>query len=550
MEIKNINIKNLSLAAVFVSFLLLVACTDLEVPVESELVPENFPTEAAHYDAAKGPIYGRLASDISSGSYWRIQTLTTDDHVLPARAGNWDDGGQFREAHRHTWTVDHVWADNTWSFGFSGITACNQLLSLFADQPEGPLKDAQFAEIRMMRAFFYYIMMDIFGNVPIMKTFDEDPATSPRAEVFNFIESEVLAVIPNLPEDVNVETYGRPTKWMAHALLHRMYLNAQVYTGQAKWNEAIQQADFVINSGKFALDADFLSMFKPDNGPQIREFIFAVVVDAFQTEGGIYSRYSISSELSNLKYGMGTRSVSNAHRMQPEMFEKFDWEKNTGGQWICTTQDVRNQTILIGPQYDSKGNPILIKTTYSKLNEEYNGPTPAKDTTWHLSFSKEIWLRGDPAKMDCANDLTSQFMGARSVKFYPDPNWNPTPRYENHDFPFFRLAEVIMGKAEAIMRGGTPTGGDTPLSLINQVRARAHAALYTQGQLTLDELLDEYAREFQHEAHRRTDLIRFGKFHEPRLFRPNVSESYRQLFPVPSNQMNLNPKLTQNPGYN
>lgn len=181
---------------------------------------------------------------------------------------------------------------------------------------------------------------------------------------------------------------------------------------------------------------------------------------------------------------MGTRSVSNAHRMQPGMFDKFDWEKDENGQWVCTTDDIRNQTILIGPQYAANGDPITIKTTYSKLNREYDGPTPGKDTIWHLSFSREIWLRGDP-----------------------------------------------------------------PLSFVNEIRARANATLYTAEQLTLDELLDERAREFQHEAHRRTDLIRFGKFHEPRLFRSNESEPYRQLFPIPSNQINLNPKLVQNPGY-
>jgi len=549
MKKKILNSKNLGFTAILTLAIVLFACTDLEVPIESELVPSNFPTEAAHYDAAKGPIYGGLVGNITSGSYWRMQTYTTDDHILPARAGNWDDGGQFREAHRHSWTVDHSWAEDVWNFGFGGITACNQLLTLFADQEEGALKDAQFAEIRMMRAFFYYILMDIYGNVPIVKTFDEDPPTSPRADVFNFIESEVQEILPNLPEEVSAKTYGRPTQWMAHALLHRMYLNAQVYIGQPKWNEAIQHADMVINSGKFSLDEDFLSMFKPDNGPQIKEFIFAIVVDAFQGGSARYSRYSISSELARYKYGMGTRSVSNAHRMQPEMFDKFDWEKDENGQWVCTTNDIRNQTILIGPQFGSDGEPIIINTTYSKLNEEYNGPTPSKDTAWQISFSREIWLRGDPAKMDCANDLTSQFMGARSVKFYPDPNWNPSPRAENNDFPFFRLAELMMGKAEAIMRGGTATGGDTPLSLVNQIRARAHATLYTEEQLTLDELLDERAREFQHEAHRRTDLIRFGKFHEPRLFRSNESEPYRQLFPIPSNQINLNPKLEQNPGY-
>jgi starch-binding outer membrane protein, SusD/RagB family len=549
MKVKILDIKNLRFTAIFISALLLNGCFDLEVPVESELVPINFPTEPGHFDAAKGPIYSVLPDFIPANEYWRMQTYSTDEHILPARGGNWDDGGVFRTLHRHIWTVDHPHISNYWNKCFSGITSCNQLLDLFETVEEGPLRDANFAELRMMRAFFYYLLLDAFGNVPILRSFDADEPTSPRADVFNFIESEVLEILPDLTPEVSSATYGRPTRWMGHALLHRMYLNAQVYTGTARWNEAIQHANAVINSGEYSLDEDFRKMFWYDNGPQVKEFIFAVVMDAFLAQGGRYSRYSITTELSREKYGMGTRSQSNAHKFQPDYFyTHFDWEKDDEtGEWYVTTDDVRNETILIGKQYTYDGDPIYYGTiSMSRLNQEYTGPD--FDTLWQVEFYPEVILRGDPAAMDCANDLYSQHMGARSIKFYPDPNWFASGRHENNDFPVFRLAEMIMGKAEAMLRAGIDSeGGDTPLSLVNKIRTRVIAEPFTEIDLNI--LLEERGREFQHEAHRRTDLIRYGKFHDPVLFRQNTSDSYRSLFPVPSDQIQLNPKLQQNPGY-
>ena len=193
------------------------------------------------------------------------------------------------------------------------------------------------------------------------------------------------------------------------------------------------------------------------------------------------------------------------------------------------------------------GSPITIKTTYKGLNETYTGP--ARDTIWQLLFTKEIWLRGDPLKMDTGNDYLSQYMGARSIKFPPDKNWDPVNRSDNHDFPVLRFADILMMKAEAILRGATATDGETPLTLVNQIRSRAKAPLFTDTP-TLDELLDERAREFVWEAWRRNDLIRFGKFKNTWLFKDTESAQYRELFPIPANQLDLNPKLTQNTGYN
>jgi len=530
-----INILKIKIAAMLflIAGLLFTSCTDLETPIESELTPDNFPTTAEQFESAKGIIYTILPASYAI-DYWRLESLPTDEALIPARAGNWDDGGQYRELHKHTWTPDHSIVKGIWAYAFNGIVACNRVLGMFDAVAEGPLKDQQFAEIRMMRAFFYFILLDNFGNVPILEKFGDDTPTSTRAQVFAFIESEIKEILPLLPRKKDATTYGRPTCWMAHALLAKMYLNAQVYKGTAMYTETVAECDSIIKSGLFSLDSDYKSMFLPTNGPGVKEFIFAIVYDAFKITGNSFTRYSLTPELRD-KYGLGTRSPSNSLKTLPEYFDKFN-----------LTGDVRNTTWLIGKQYNNNGTPITVKTTYKGLDETYTGAT--RDTIWQLEFTKAIWLRGDPSKMDTGNDWLSQYMGARSIKFYPDPNWDPNSRSDNHDFPVFRYADIKMMKAEAILRGAAATNGETTLSLLNEIRSRAKAPLLTATP-SLDELLDERAREFAWEAWRRNDMIRFGKYSGLWLFKDAVSPKFRELFPIPADQIKLNPNLVQNPGY-
>ncbi|MEI6143090.1 MAG: RagB/SusD family nutrient uptake outer membrane protein [Mariniphaga sp.] len=532
--ITNISIIKKMAFAVITAGLLFTGCTKLDIKAESELTPDNFPTKPEHFEAAKGIIYTILPANYAI-DYWRLESLSTDEALIPARAGNWDDGGQYRELHKHTWTPDNAIVKTIWSYAFSGVIACNRVLAMFDAVPEGDLKKKQFAEIRMMRAFFYFILLDNYGNVPILKKFGDDTPTSSRADVFAFIESEVKEIAPYLPRDKSTTTYGRPTAWMAHALLAKMYLNAQVYAGKTMYAECVTRCDSVIKSGLFALDADYKSMFLPTNGPAVKEFIFAVVYDAFKITGNSFTRYDLTPELRD-KYLLGTKSPSNCMKTLPEFYDKF----NLPG-------DVRNTTWLVGKQFNTNGTPITVKTSYKGLNETYVGPYATRDTIWQLELTKEVWLRGDPSKMDTGNDFLSQYMGARSIKFYPDPNWDPNTRSDNNDFPVFRYGDILMMKAEAILRGASATNGDTPVSLVNQIRSRAKAP--TVANISLDEMLDERAREFAWEAWRRNDLIRFGKYSALWLFKDAVSAKTRELFPIPADQIKLNTNLVQNPGY-
>jgi hypothetical protein len=182
----------------------------------------------------------------------------------------------------------------------------------------------------------------------------------------------------------------------------------------------------------------------------------------------------------------------------------------------------------------------------------YTGKGPNDVAFWQVTYTDSLVLRGDPIKMDVGDDVLAQCEGIRSKKFYPDPNTNPLTQDQNNDFPVLRLADVLMMKAEAILRGApaTPVKGvlQTPTVLINMVRQRVGAMPVVNP--TIDSILPERAREFAWECWRRNDLIRFGQFENGWGFKaPGAADATRQLFPVPNVELSTNQNLKQNPGY-
>jgi hypothetical protein len=222
----------LSLITLVICGVYLSGCTKLDVKPLSVLTPANFPTSPAQFIAATGPIYTTFRT-APGRQYWLTQALSSDEAVLVARGGNWYDGANYLSLCQHNMNADNGNVSTDWNWGFSTISTCNQVLSLFSTVPESATKSQTIAEIKTMRALSYFLMMDLFGNVPISKTFGDTTnlATQPRSAVFAFIESELLAQIPNLSSTVDITTYGRPTKYLAYAVLAKMYLNAAYYTG-------------------------------------------------------------------------------------------------------------------------------------------------------------------------------------------------------------------------------------------------------------------------------------------------------------------------------
>lgn len=508
------------------------ACTKLDVKPTSTLTPDNFPNTPAQLLAATGPIYSAFRNG-PARPFWLSMNLSADENVLVARGGNWLDGGTYSQVNLHTYNADNGMLASCWSWGFTTISTCNKVLTLFANVADNAAKRQTIAEIKTMRALSYFYMMDMYGNIPISTVFgdDSDLGTKPRAQVFKFIETELLAQIPDLSETVSAATYGRPTKYLAYAVLAKMYLNSEYYTGTARYDDAVKMCDQIIAANKYSLDPDYLGMFKPNNGPQIKDFIFAVPFDAVQAQGQYFARWTLHPNLKD-KYKMPYNPAGPMYTYK-EYYALFN-----------DNNDVRKKQYLAGKQYNNDGTPINITTTNIGLNASYTGPNPSATVVHQLEFTLDIVWK-IPATFDIGNDELANEQGVRNNKFYPDSL--SSDRNQGNDFPMFRYADVLLEKAEAILRGATATNGQTPLSLVNQVRARANAG--SLGAVTLATVLDERGRELAVECWRRNDLIRYGQYEKSWGIKTD-SDPRKRVFPIPRSEIQLNPKLIQNDGYN
>ena len=513
------------------AFFLLNSCTKTDVPVESELTPQNFPKTDQQFILAAGPAYVNLRGSFCQ-SYWQAQTLSTDEAILPSRAGGWYDGGRYQQMHYHNWTADNPIVSDAWTWGFSTISTCNRILALFATAQDGASRTHVVAEIRTLRAMMLFFMMDLYGNIPVPITFGDTarPVQKSRPQVFDFIEKELKDVLPSLSNVTDATIYGRPNTYTAFALLAKLYLNAKVYTGTDRSADAVVACDSIIQSGKYTLADDYAKMFYPDNGPQMKEFIFAIPYDHASAQGEQYSWYSLHPALQT-KYGLAYR-LSNPVSTIPSYYAQFD-----------DPNDVRTALWLTGKQYDFAGIPIVIHTTKSGLDNTYTGSDGSTPVDFQLQFSPDVTLR-DVAKFEVGGDELGKAKGIRNIKYYPDVT--ATDRNQSNDVPVFRYADILLIKAEALLRGAAPTYGETSLSLVNQLRSKRKAA--TRSSLDLDGLLKERALELNWENWRRNDLIRFGKFEDAWGYKTD-NDINKRIFPIPSGERILNPGLIQNPGY-
>ena len=515
---------------------LVTSCTDLEVDIKSQYT--TFPNSDIAAEAKTADVYfamrGPLARD-----YHHAQTLSSDEAVGLSLSGDYYDNGRYAHMALHSWTPDDP------NIGYyesltSGITKCNKAIIELGGEETNVT-----APVRAVRAYYLWVLMDSYGDTPLLnRLLEEDEAIdrSPRAEVARYIESELLAVLENLPTNVDASTYGKPTRYMAEALLAKLYLNWAVYTSanvasytpnmsNEKLNEVVAMCDNIIASGKFDLSDPYLPKFYPENGPHIKDFIYVMPYDRVSQQGMTYSRFWTHRAGNKAFYGVDLpNSVGGNFAYNPEFADKFSLEG-----------DERNETILRGPLYVR--DPATYKAT----------TTPWMVSGQQVTLTREIQLN-DLETLDVGNDLKGRSQGYRSIKFYMDlKTTKDQARSQSNDVPIFRYADVLLMKAEAILRGATATRGDTPASLMNQIRSYVHAPLIT-GTPTLNDLLDERAREFVDESWRRNDLIRFGKFEDDWGFKhvvnPNAkTQKFRRIFPIPTYILNTNINWQQNTGY-
>ncbi|SDK66932.1 Starch-binding associating with outer membrane [Pedobacter sp. ok626] len=541
--------------------LVFTSCQKLEVPITSELTPETYPQTAAQLTSASGPVYISLRSDFATG-YWFLQSCTSDEAVLPMFASDWIDGNRYLELHRHTWTKDNASIGGGWTYLTNIIGTANQTISIIGKSaPAGDTKNTTMAELKTMRALAYFMMLDTYGNVPLDTLYGstELKPKSPRAAVFNYVESELKAAIPYLKSTAGMATYGLPTKYLAYSILAKMYLNASVYTGTPRYDDCIAACDQIIGSGLYGIEpmSTYLQMFYPNNGPSQKEFIFAIPFDASTSNGNMFlARYDLNRNL-GIRYsysgstpGTFTNPVMNQSTGGGLTNNKPSGPRMTTSEFYANfndPNDIRNKQWLTGPQYWQDGSPILVSTTNLGYNQFYTGGSPAAAYVYPLNLTPLTSSRLAPGSYDLGKDEIAWNTGYRNIKFLADYT-NPTNRNQNNDMPLFRYSDIILMKAEAIFRGGTATLGATALGLVNSVRSnRTTSSALTA--LTLDVLYNERSKEFAWETWHRNDMIRFGKFEASYGLSKTNTDTYRRIFPIPSTAIATNNKLTQNDGY-
>ena len=524
----------------------LTGCTDLDMAPSSQYTED--PSKNSGVDpmlmveAKMADVYYHLAGTLGR-RYMEAQCLSSDEFTsLAFDGGYYDDGTYAHQALHNSFATDASldWYDDV----TAGITKANTILEELGSGASAEMK----APARAMRAYFTWILMDSFGDTPILEKIHADGEVvprSPRKEVAEWIESELKDIIPSLTEDVTENTYGKPTKWMAKALLAKLYINWAVYTAASvdqydaataanpKLDDCIDVCNDIINCGKFNLGSvDYLHKFSYDNSWKVEDFIYAMPYDAIGRTGFQYARPRTFKDMKKLVpnvYGSSdkfTQSFGGNMVVTPEFAKLF-----------CLDGDIRNLSILRGDVYVR--DPKTLRPTTEAFM--YKGS--------QVHFTEDITLAKTDNTIDVGNDAKAYQQGCHSIKWFTTPSDYNNGRNQSNDLPIFRYADILLTKAEALTRQGQSGAKE----LFNQIRTYAGAPTLSTDP-TLQEIYEERGREFFDENWRRNDMIRFGHFedeffpHYKNFPDANFDKRHR-IFPVKQAVIDLNPGWVQNPGY-
>lgn len=520
-------------------FLVLNSCTnDLDVlPKDDDIfLSDDFYMQPNAYKQALAGVYGNLCLvgttdavtsslegiDAGTSQYgrclWYLQDLTTDEVIW-----SYENDKGVRDIQRNIWDASNPLVLGMFSRTMAEVAYANEYLK--QSTPEklssrgitnaDAVADIQVyrSEVRVLRAMAYYNLMDLYGKAPFVTENDPLNFKGPqydRAQLFAFVESELLAVMPGLKAARSNE-YGRVDQGVARMLLAKIYLNAEVYIGTNRYNDCVAQCNEIINSG-YMLNPNYLYNFNRDNHTS-PEMIFTLQSDGMVTQSYGPTTVMVNGQVGSIEQngvslGVSAGAWGGALRLRKQFVQKFD------GSDFAT--DTRRTILAPGDR------PIDI----SDISKPGQGYVLAKYSNVNAA-------------------------GAAG----------PNQTYVDTDFPLFRLADVYLMYAECAIRGASNATMPQALIYVNDLRVRANSGStsgnVSMADLTLNFMIDERARELHWESHRRQDLIRFGKFTGGSYnwaWKGNgangvsISDNLK-VFPIPVASIAANPNLTQNPGY-
>ena len=532
--------------AIFAVAVSAVSCLNLDEVAYSKMTADSYYENFSESDipAALGTVYSDMRKLYAGGSphttgCWHYTNEEVGDiWITPKRGGAWYDAGIYFRLNQHQWEWDDNHVLNNWRQYYASINTCNRLMYEFRT---AEVKDtvSLMAELKVARAFWYYNLCDMYGNVPLQTRYDVPegylPKTSPRQEIFDFVVSEIE---DNL-EHLATKAYGRWDQNAAKMLLAKCYLNAKSWKvnvdGNA-WDKVISLCDEIMTKGGYMLEPDYKASFVTNN-ENSKEIIMGIVNDEVYDEGMPWRLHLCTMHWKYYCHGNTVTQYWGGCCATPEFAMSYDpddlrYEKSWfEGPLIDNT----------GAETGKPGTPLMCD------------PWDSRDAGKPLVHTKEVPIylneNGEPDEVP----TTGEGPGVRLQKY--EIKQGALNRLSN-DFVLFRLADVYFMKAEALYWKNGGAANKEICDLINAVRERAFTNFtddkkVTIGNLDDDRFLLEYGWEFCQEGHRRQQLIRFGQFLTKTWFLHDTptNDPNRLLFPVPRQEMLANPELTQNPGY-
>ncbi len=511
------------------------ACNnDLEEKVYSDVTEDTYGYDNVY--GAMGIVYANMRGLFGHTNYYMLQETSSDELVQPANASGWDDGGIYKRIHLHTWNSTNPQLNSLWNTLYQGALNANRVITQLESgkipPPAGATREVLVAEMRVARAFFYWLILDNFGDAPLVNTVTTElPAKATRRDIYQFVVSEITAALPDLSPDKGPATYGKFNKWAAKALLANVYLNANVYVGEEKWSECLAQCNDII--GQYSLDPNYRDIFKTNNEAS-PEIIFAIPFDENRGTGFFAQMFSWHGALKAKSNMQATPWGFGSAMAVPQFIDTYD-----------PADERLADTWLMGQQYAQDGTPIQTSGKPFVLTKDLPDGLYTGETEGYRMNKFEV-------KTGALTNMSN-------------------------DFPFFRYAQVLMMKAECLLRTGN--SAEAAL-LVSQVRAQhgfkgnpAKAVVtgaellentryrygYVENYQIVDpgntapvpygRFLDELGWEFAWEGHRRRDMIRFGTFTTKSWLSHKPQGDYRVVFPLPEIQIGANPKIEQNPSY-
>jgi starch-binding outer membrane protein, SusD/RagB family len=486
-----------------------IGCTNLDEEILDGVSNDTSAGGTINTAATLQSAYEGLRSFNGQGGHFALSEMSTDALVGPTRGGDWDDNGAWRQIHTQTWAPDHVEVRNAWNDLLSNVYKCNLVI-------ENNGTASEVLEARFLRAFYYYHVVDLFGQAayrPAGSDILADPLVWSRAEATDYIISELEAIVSALPARVANDA-SLANKDAAHFLLAKIYLNKGVFKAAdpagpytfdaADMTKVVQHVDALTTT----LSSAYWDNFAPTNNTS-SEIIFSSKNVTGGPGGNMQSKWRMGTHYNQ------TPSGWNGFATVAEYYNKF----------ASTDARAKYSTPAI---ISSIGNPVGFQ-----IGQQYapGGVTPLNDRNGApLVFTSALTLITSGATLETA--------GIRGLKYIPDSNNLDAP---NNDLVLMRHSDALLMKAEAIARGGSGSVG----TIMSDIAARAGV---TAAPSTLDGIYAERGRELWWEGWRRNDMIRFGTFLNARGLKPYTSSSKYLLFPIPAEAL-FNSNLSQNPGY-